>query len=85
MRTATTERWAGGNTVNAVRYLLRQADSDFGAEAESEERFSSISCLRSAVGRKQVMASLLQLRHFFDVTSAGLFGGFLLEPGGEAI
>ena len=50
--TATTEKWAGGNTVNAAIIPLRQSGSESGADAESEERKGSTSCLRNGMGHR---------------------------------
>jgi hypothetical protein len=56
MHAATTIGWAGGNTVNAAYDQSSLTHSDFGADAESEERLSSIGFFQDALVKKKAVA-----------------------------
>ena len=56
MHAATTIGWAGGNTVNAACDPSIRPHSDFGADAESEERLSSIGFFQGVMVQKRAVA-----------------------------
>ena len=56
LHAATTIGWAGGNAVNAACDPSSLTHSDFGADAESEERLSSIGFFQGVMVQKRAVA-----------------------------